>query len=79
MPFRLVHGHHFLALMGVRKDLGVGHLGDCRHDNDLEQAPEGHTFNLRPFSSKSEQDWLINGKKGHFLFLLQTRIFWYFS
>ena len=56
VPFGLVHGHHFFALMGVRKGFGVGHLGDCRHDNGLEQAPEGPTFDLRPFSSKSEQE-----------------------
>ena len=46
----------FFALTGVRKGLGVGHLGDCRHDNGLEQAPEGHSFDLRPFASKSLQE-----------------------
>ena len=56
VPFGLVHGHYFFALTGVRKGLGVGHVGDCRHDTYLEQGPEGHTFDLRPFSSKSGQE-----------------------
>ena len=56
VQFGLVHGNHFFAPTRVRKGLDVGHLGDSRHDNGLEQAPKGHTFDLRPFSSKSEQE-----------------------